>query len=152
MIVAVHYGFGRHSDVNPSDATFRWHQAFYAGEFCYAPSIALTKLSILFFYARVFPLREFIRYLYAVGALVICWWIAFQGVTTFECSPIHFLWTETPSTGHCIDFLKSFIAMAIPNIATDLVLLALPLPQIWKINLPLTQKLGLIVIFSLGGL
>ena len=152
MIIAVHYGFGRDYDVIPPEATSRWHQALYATELCYFPSIALTKLSILFFYARVFPLREFKRYLYAVGALVISWWIACQGTTIFECSPIHFSWTKTPSTGHCIDFPKYFIGSAIPNIATDLVLLALPLPQIWKINLPSTQKLGLMGIFLLGGL
>ena len=151
-MIAVHYGFGKHDYAAPPDATFRWHQALYAIEACYAPSIALTKLSILFFYARVFPLQEFKRYLYGVGALVVSWWIACQGTTTFECSPIHFLWTESPSTGHCIDFPKYFIGQAVPNIATDLVLLVLPLPQIWKLNLPVTQKLGLMGIFFLGGL
>ena len=152
VLIGVHYGFGKHDEFAPPDATSRFHQVLYAIEAFYSPAIALTKLSILFFYARIFPDRTFKRYLYAVALIVVLWWIACQVTTTFECSPIHFLWTQTPTSGHCINFQKYFLGQAIPNIATDLFILALPLPQIWKLNLKLTQKLGLMGIFLLGGL
>lgn len=132
-------------------ATEKWFEAIYAIEQVYTPTIALVKSSILLFYARVFPGVRFRRYLYGLGAVVALWWIACQFTTIFECTPIHFFWTQNPTTGHCINVKSYFIGQAIPNIITDIFIMALPLPLIWKLNLPQKQKFALSGIFLLGG-
>ena len=115
------------------------------------PAIALVKISILLLYYRIFPVRRLRISLYVVGAVVLVWWISTQITVIFECTPIYYFWTQT-GTGHCIRIGRFFLSQAIPNITTDIVLLALPLPMIWNLQLPLLQRAALTHIFMLGGL
>jgi len=55
-------------------------------------------------------------------------------------------------TGHCINIESFFLGQAIPNIVTDGILLALPLPLIWDLHLPKGQKMALSGVFLLGSL
>ena len=137
-------------DAGP-DAILQWHKVLYVYENCYTPAIALTKLSILSFYARLFSVRTFRVALYVVGTMVLMWWIAMQFTVIFECTPIDYSWHPVRS-GRCINLDQFFLGQAIPNIVTDMVILALPLPMIWKLHLPKSQKLALTCIFSLGAL
>jgi hypothetical protein len=54
--------------------------------------------------------------------------------------------------GTCIDIPKFFIGIAVPNIVTDFVLLAMPLPYIWGLHVKLPQKIAVMFVFVLGGL
>ena len=89
--------------------------------------------------------------LYAIGATVMMWWIAMQFTVIFECTPINYTWAPK-GPGHCINLDKFFFGQAIPNIATDIVLLSIPIPMIWNLQLPYSQKVALSVVFLLGGL
>ena len=44
----------------------------------------------------------------------------------------------------------SVIAISIPNIVTDVIILLLPLPVIWKLQLHFKKKIAVSAIFSLG--
>lgn len=69
----------------------------------------------------------------------------------FDCMPIHAFWDkEVPGT--CIDSLRYFLGVAIPNVVTDILFLLFPIPWIWKLVLPMSQKIALSGIFLLGGL
>lgn len=94
----------------------------------------------------------FTRALYAMGAITTIWWIASQFIVIFECTPIHYFWDRMPVTGHCLNVQKFFDGQAVPNIITDVILLALPLPLIWKLQLPANQKIALSGVFLLGSL
>ena len=54
--------------------------------------------------------------------------------------------------GHCVSKYKFFLGTAIPEVVTDFVILAMPLPYVWNLQMKLKQKLLLSVIFILGGL
>ncbi|MCJ1269635.1 hypothetical protein MMC22_009527 [Lobaria immixta] len=150
FLVELRYGFGKYVENESLEAIQNWYKAFYATENLYTPTIAMVKLSILLLYVRVFPGVQFRRFVYGMGTVVALWWVACQCITVFECTPIHFFWTETPTTGHCVNVRTYFIGQAIPNIITDLLIMALPLPPIWKLNLPRRQKFALSGIFLLG--
>lgn len=45
---------------------------------------------------------------------------------------------------------KFFIGNAIPNITTDLFIMFLPLPYIWKMTIPWEQKVAITGTFMLG--
>jgi hypothetical protein len=62
--------------------------------------------------------------------------------TAGGCNP-----TNTSNTP-CINNLALW--QAILNIVTDFVLLMLPISLLWKLQVPLLQKLGLGLIFALG--
>ncbi len=71
----------------------------------------------------------------------------------FACTPIRYFWDRNVEGGKCpIDILKAFNAQVVPNIVTDLVLLGMPMPLVWKLGLPRGQKVALCGIFALGGL
>ena len=149
-LLELRYGFGKHVENESLEAIQNWYKCFYATENLYTPAIAMVKFSILLLYVRVFPGVQFRRFVYGMGIVVALWWVTCQCITVFECTPIHFFWTGTPSTGHCVHIRAYFIGQAIPNIITDLLIMALPLPPIWKLNLPRRQKFALSGVFLLG--
>lgn len=73
-------------------------------------------------------------------------------VTIFQCTPISEFWNRTHPAKCTVDTKSFSIGGAIPNILTDVALLILPLPYIWRLNRPVSQKFALAGIFMLGGL
>ncbi|MCJ1387010.1 hypothetical protein MMC17_010139 [Xylographa soralifera] len=47
--------------------------------------------------------------------------------------------------------LKFYFAQAVPSIITDIILLILPLPLVWKLKVTKSQKWGVSAVFLLGG-
>lgn len=58
----------------------------------------------------------------------------------------------TKQHGTCINRPYLYIATAVTNIASDIVLFCLPLPIVIKLQVPRKQKVGLVLIFFLGSL
>jgi hypothetical protein len=54
--------------------------------------------------------------------------------------------------GTCIDFKIIAIFSGIMNSATDATILALPVPILWDLRLPMLQKIGTTIIMMTGGL
>lgn len=114
-------------------------------------TLVLTKLSILLMYARIFPTRNFRIASFVLGGISVAWAIAIIFVSIFQCTPIARAWDKT-IPGHCIDLKASFIGNAIPNIITDIAILALPVRVVWGLHANLTHRLSVIGIFLLGSL
>ena len=122
----------------------------FVGEQFYNTSLPLIKVSALLFYARVFKTVRWFRVaLWIVGAMVVSWFIAIECVAIFSCIPDRKLWEPT-IPGHCIDTYTSFLGTAAPNVITDFLILLLPLPMLWRLNIGLKHRLGLIFVFMLG--
>jgi hypothetical protein len=69
----------------------------------------------------------------------------------FSCTPVSGFWDfSLPS--QCISGHYYYLGVAIPNIVTDIVLLIIPLPYIWKLRINGLQKVAVSGIFVLGGL
>ena len=52
--------------------------------------------------------------------------------------------------GECIDDYVQDIVTGAFNIFSDLAILVLPLPMLWRLQLDINHKLGLVSIFLLG--
>lgn len=52
--------------------------------------------------------------------------------------------------GSCLDLRKAFVGNAVPNIVTDAAILAMPMGQVWKLQVRLAQKITISCIFLLG--
>ena len=118
--------------------------------FLYNTGITLVKLSALCFYARVFRVSRVLRIiLWTVGSLVVSWWITFDILAILTCNPPKKQW-DTAIEGHCIDSYGSFIGAAAPNVLIDVIILVLPMPMLWKLNVKLRRKLALIGAFAVG--
>ena len=127
------------------------YKTLYGAAIVYAFNITTIKLSILLFYQRIFPTRNFIVAVRVVGAVCIIWGIAVLLVSVFSCIPIHGFWNiDVPST--CIKPSKFYVAAAVPNITTDVILLCMPLRMVWQLQTKGIQKIQLTIIFLTGTL
>ncbi|MCJ1307570.1 hypothetical protein MMC25_001217 [Agyrium rufum] len=159
MILATHYGFGKHTAALGAltsegiDARLlaasNWFKLFYVFEHFYAACVSLAKISILLFYSRIFKTPGFQLSLWITGGFIVATWLASEVSIILECLPIHALWDFTPGA-KCINLPAFFLGSGIPNILLNFVLLILPLPQIWSLQIEKYQKLALSGVFLLG--
>ena len=118
----------------------------------------LTKLAILGFYLRFFPFVVFpgLRTaIYITMAITTASGISFTASIIFQCIPISFFWSafdDPAPVGSCININVYGWTVASFNFALDLWLLALPLPELIKISLPLRKKVVVCLMFTVGGL
>lgn len=70
--------------------------------------------------------------------------------TIFTCYPVSKYWDFTVQGGVCLDRNAITYANAGINIATDLILLAIPIPLLKNLQLPRRQKFILMGVFACG--
>lgn len=149
-------GIGRHLLVllygGETEKAVNWVKCGYAIEQVYFVAVALPKLSVLASYLRIFVEKKHRIATYITAGFVVV--IAFIGVVTSlaSCRPFSARWDFTLVDTHCINSAHFWQGMAFPNIATDLFMLVLPWPVLWRLQLPRRQKLALIGVFLLGSL
>ena len=86
-----------------------------------------------------------------VGACVLSWGIAVAPVSIFSCNPVRGFWDFTvPST--CINTRNFYMGSSVPVIAMDVVILSLPVKNVWDLQLSMRQKFVVSGLFLLGGL
>jgi hypothetical protein len=104
---------------------------------------------MLFLYLRIFTQRWF--RIAALVVMFICIGTAFATImaTVFSCQPLNKAWNPN-ADGTCIWTPGIWYASSSVNVATDLMIIALPIPQIYALEVRLTQKIGLAVMFSLS--
>lgn len=155
-LVSLHYGFGRHLEALGAEGLFHWFKILYSFEFLYTLAMASVKYSIILFQYRIFPIVQFRRILLWALHFVICLTIACVLVSVFQCVPIHAFWDTLAGQlapelgGRCIDVELYFLISGSINAATDFVLLALPIPILWRLRTSQPQKLVLTGIFTMG--
>jgi hypothetical protein len=55
-------------------------------------------------------------------------------------------------SGDCIPEGPPLLAQAIQNVVTDFMIYALPIPTLFRLTLPMSQRVGLVILFSFGGI
>lgn len=110
------------------------------------------KASILAMYYRIFPTRFMKLAVYTIGSTVILWFVAVELVVVFQCTPVHKSWSPFMTGGTCVDKAKFFIGNAVPNIINDVMILTLPVYEVWKLQVSRSQKNAIAGAFLLGGL
>ncbi|KAL6228732.1 hypothetical protein BDW75DRAFT_250789 [Aspergillus navahoensis] len=128
-------------------------QLFYAGIVAFYISVSLAKLSILFFYLRIFTTPIFKSITYTIISLCSLYAVASVVTSILGCTPPSYFWTrfDGVSTGSCIS-QTGFKVIPPINIVLDVVVMALPLPLVVKLNLPLQKKIRVFSMFSVGAL
>ncbi|PYH93222.1 hypothetical protein BO71DRAFT_355726 [Aspergillus ellipticus CBS 707.79] len=145
----IHEGMGVHADQLPAWRIVLIAKFLLVAEILYVFNLVWTKLSILLMYYRIFHFPYFKKWAYIIGTFVILWVICITFMFVFICVPVQKVW-EPSLPGHCINQVGTWIANAASTIATDLVILLLPLPQVWKLQLRLSEKVALTIAFGLG--
>ncbi|CAI6101428.1 unnamed protein product [Clonostachys chloroleuca] len=126
---------------------------FYICESFYILSLALCKVSVLFFYLRIFPSQKFLIATYVSMAIIMVPSVVLIFIQIFQCMPIHWVWHGWRLAYYrdrCMDIHTITFVAAGLNIFQDLVVLLLPLPSLFRLKMEKRSKWGIIVIFSLG--
>lgn len=117
----------------------------------YGVGLALVKTSMMILYYKLFGTKESMRVaIYATGAIVWLWALSIVLESFLICQPIPYNWNPTIPGGGCGNRNAAFVVAGVLNMVTDLMVMALPIPYIIKLQLPIGRKVGLIVAFSLG--
>lgn len=109
---------------------------FYVMASLYFTQVALLKLTLVFFYIRVFPAPNVQRLLWGTVIFTVLWGFAYVVTTIFQCSPIHYFWTKWDGLhkGHCLNINAITNSNAAISIVLDLWILGIPLWQLWGLK------------------
>ena len=119
-------------------------------EVLYATTLCLTKSSIISFYLRIFgPARTFRISAYISIGVLIAWALSIILEAFLLCRPLAYNWDSTIE-GVCGNRSKVYISAGALNVVTDFMVMALPIPHIFGLQLRIKKKLGLVLMFSLG--
>ncbi|KAK3986166.1 hypothetical protein QBC44DRAFT_248731 [Cladorrhinum sp. PSN332] len=148
----VHHGFGKHSDAIHYDDLKKAFQLWWIGQQTYKVALHLTKVSLLLLYMRIFSHVAWFRKV-AIGLIVflILYMIGSAAAGFAQCTPVERSWDRFVE-GTCVDLYALFNTNGIVAMVTDVIILALPFPLVFKLSLPWAQKLALIPVFGLGAL
>ena len=115
--------------------------------------MSLVKISILFFYLRIFSDRNFRSAVYFLMAFCGAATTAFTLVTIFQCRPIKGAWHRWDGTRYrCTNLNAQGWTSAAFNGFLDIIMLALPLPVLAKLHMSRRKKAQAMLMFCVGSL
>lgn len=147
-------GVGHHFDAVPVTTFQTWLQLSKVLEFTYTPAVMFAKLAALFLYHQVFEHPRYRLIIVGIGVIIIL-----QGVISFIlafsiCRPFRYFWTQAVDVndGTCGDVMLFYKSYSIPSLVTDIAMLLLPWPILLKLQMPTSEKIGLILTFLTASL
>lgn len=148
-------GSGHHlkalAQTNPKLVT-SFYQWLLADSFWYFLTVGIPKLAILAFYHRIFTIRIYIFMIYAIGAVVLSTEIVTSIISLNLCRPFEYNWDHTIPGGSCYQQTVFYEWASLPNILTDVAMLILPIPIVWKLHTSKNMKIGLTLTFLLASI
>ncbi|MCJ1469122.1 hypothetical protein MMC07_007755 [Pseudocyphellaria aurata] len=115
----------------------------------------LVKLSVIFFCRRIFCdvfKNNFDMITKFLITLVIIWSVGFTFAMIFECGTSFWALFSTAENlvKNCAKTLKLAEAFVISDVITDLMILCLPLPMVWRLQMSTRRKISATGVFLLG--
>jgi hypothetical protein len=125
---------------------------FYIMAVMYFTQVTLLKLTLTFFYIRVFPGAGVQRILWGTVVLISLWGFTFIVTAIFQCQPIHYFWTKWDGLhqGRCVDVNAIANSNAGLSIALDFWILGIPLWQLKGLKMNWKKKVGVAAMFCVG--
>ncbi|CZT17528.1 uncharacterized protein RCC_03362 [Ramularia collo-cygni] len=148
-LVALNFGLGKHVADVPGNG-LKFLKTVVPVQMLYILGVGLAKGSVLLLYHRIFSLNSRTsRWVNIVAAIIIGWCITIEVVTVLQCQPLAAYW-DTSIQGKCLNFRKLNLASAIGHIITTVLLISLPQPLIWRLNMSWRKKIAYSSICALG--
>ncbi|KAL8782576.1 MAG: hypothetical protein Q9213_005254 [Squamulea squamosa] len=150
-IQAVIYGAAGHHQNQVSKENVKASLKIIAGQGTpFGLAMTSSKWSICLLYKRIFVLRPFRIVTYLVMAVIFCWGVLASTVTWCFCVPIAYGWDKSIAGGDCANREVGYLIVAVIDAVTDFIILLLPLPMIWQLQIPRQKQISLVVILSIA--
>ncbi|KAF2787397.1 hypothetical protein K505DRAFT_342972 [Melanomma pulvis-pyrius CBS 109.77] len=128
----------------------------------YGIALCFVKLSILYFYRAIASHATFRRMVHITIGFVCLYTFASTIASIFQCENPSDAWSTTAFLSQfdgvkgrtkppkCYDPTRLYLFTATINLFTDVVILLLPIPTLLGLRVPMSKRLALIGIFSVG--
>ncbi|KAJ5588509.1 hypothetical protein N7537_011187 [Penicillium hordei] len=149
MLAACTYGFGQHIANITTPHRLMTMKLFFVSQAFYKLTMNMTKMSILMLYLRIFIQRWFRITCYVLLIIITSYMVGAFFASVFQCTPVARAWNKA-IPGSCIDITTNWYANAGFSIATDIIILTLPMYPLYKSKIILKRKIALMIVFALG--
>ena len=132
----------------------RGSQLVLVARIAYAAFLWTSKLTISEFLKRMTYLvwrRSYQLTLHAIRLVLLLTFVAVVVSTLVECHPVSHYWQVVPDPGpRCRQAFAQLYTMASCDVLTDVLLIAFPIPLVWRSGRPLRRKCLLTALFALS--
>lgn len=151
IILSVIYGgVGHHIEDLGQDNLVAFFKLIAAVQFSFGSSLGLAKISLCFLLMRIFFVRSFRIAAFCIMTYCACWMLMVIFIGAGLCRPFQYNWDKSIPNGHCGALDPAYISIAVLDIVGDAMIVALPMPSIWRLHTTTTTKIGLSAVFALG--
>ncbi|KAL4966090.1 uncharacterized protein BDV14DRAFT_199223 [Aspergillus stella-maris] len=124
----------------------------YILDWFYVPSNALSRVSVVALYLRIFTQKAYRGACWFVIAFLLGNMTATVIAAQLECFPLAYTWDRNIPGGTCFDQILWYKLSNIPNVVADVLILALPIPTVWNLKASRGKKIGITIVFFMGSI
>lgn len=125
--------------------------SFFLVPIHYTAALVASKGAILSLYLNIFPLGIELRITQGVAIIIIVHRLVGILMIIFQCNPVSNTW-NTLFRPNCLDTRDLFEYNCLPNVITNLIMLALPIPTVWSLNASKRLKVGLSIMLFMASM
>ena len=120
--------------------------------FTWTLATILCKLSILWLYTIIFSTQLFKRIVHGTMVACSCYAVVFIPLFMTHCKPIQASWDPNPvvQATKCRPIYKQELASVAINLVLDMLVVLLPTPMVWKLQISTRKKIFISANFSFG--
>lgn len=119
-------------------------------ETLYGICMGSIKTSLMLFYTRIFGKKRSFRISTIVVMIIVWLWAISVILETFLlCRPLAYN-LDITIDGVCGERNATYVVAGTLNLLMDLMVMALPITHIWKLQLSIPKKLALSLVFCMG--
>lgn len=147
--LSVRAGYG--ADYLKLDTAHRrlFNKWWFLGSIFYPVTIALFKTSVILLNKRIFVQRGFQILCWVTLVINSCWALGNTLGWTLQCFPVSAMWGAVAPTV-CFDQKGLWISLTAWDVSSDVFILGMAVPMVWKLNLKTREKIMLTGVFCLG--
>ncbi|KAH8900805.1 hypothetical protein GQ53DRAFT_603723, partial [Thozetella sp. PMI_491] len=148
MCVMTRFGLGSHIWGIGRQHLLDYFFGYYLTSIFYNAALGFLKAALLLQYIRFFS--PGMKKVALIGMVIISMWsIALVFASIFNCTPVEGFWNGNINS-KCIAQYPFHYVSSTGNIITGFFIFALPIPILWRLALPLPQRLSLAGVYVLG--
>lgn len=125
-------------------------QLMFLSPILWVIAVTTIRAAIIFLYVQIFPTRLFRNVCYAALAANVAFGATAVIADCLICQPIRYRWAPSMVHGSCGDQKSLDMYIAILNLLQDIVIVVLPIPILWRLQMARSKKMGVIGIFGVG--
>lgn len=122
----------------------------FASENCMLNTLYTSKACMFFIYFQLTLNLKQHLFVKICAGYTFCGWLATVLVLFLNCHPLSGYWTLPPPQEECASYFRYEVTQAVFNISSDIFILSIVLPMVFRVQMPWKTKLPLLFVFSMG--